>query len=112
MTEKSQEDTIRDLQSQIEKLTEERSDPQGVARIMSGYLNTLSPNSSNKQLVEEISFEHRTLQQNFTRLCIAWLEHCGSLDGMQYDLRNEASAMLGRSFIEKITQNMRRLPTI
>ena len=39
---------------------------------------------------DEMSKEHRTLQQNFTRLCIYWLSHCAS-DGYQYDGRNEAS---------------------
>ena len=34
--------------------------------------------------------QHRTLQQNFTRLCIAWLATCAS-DDYRYDGRNEAS---------------------
>ena len=109
MTEESPTETIRRLRAQIAKLNDERKDPQGVARIMSGYCNTLS-SGRNKEFVEEMSYEHRTLQQSFTRLCVAWLEHLGSLDDVQYDLRNEDSVNLGREFVEKI-QN-RHLSTV
>lgn len=39
---------------------------------------------------EALSREHRTLQQNFTRLCFAWIQHCAN-DDYATDLRNEAS---------------------
>lgn len=32
--------------------------------------------------------QHRTLQQSFTRLCFAWIEHCAS-EEYRTDLRNE-----------------------
>lgn len=39
---------------------------------------------------------HRTNQQAFTRLAIAWLKQCGS-DDYRYDGRNEASARAGKA---------------
>jgi hypothetical protein len=27
---------------------------------------------------QSMNSEHRTLQQNFTRMCLGWLEHCAS----------------------------------
>lgn len=44
----------------------------------------------------EMASQHRTLQQNFTRLCVAWLNTCGS-PSYQYDARNEGSHRLGES---------------
>lgn len=33
---------------------------------------------ANKAFCEAMSFEHRTLQQNFTGLCLAWIEFMGN----------------------------------
>lgn len=46
-----------------------------------------------------MSTEHRTLQQNFTRLCFAWLEFCAS-DDYRYDGRNEGSHQISKTIIE------------
>ena len=47
----------------------------------------------------EMTRQHRTLQQSFTRLCIHWLATCSS-DEYQYDGRNEASHRIAKALIE------------
>lgn len=47
-------------------------------------------NFNNKKFVEEFARDHRTLQQSFTSLCLAWIEYVGSPD-YQFDGRNELS---------------------
>ncbi len=41
--------------------------------------------------------EHRTLQQNFTRLCRAWFEHLAELKPGEYDLRNQGSVEMAKA---------------
>ena len=45
--------------------------------------------------------EHRTLQQNFTKLCVAWLKHLSEVE--YYDLRNEGSVKFAQSIKDKLT---------
>lgn len=61
------------------------------------YLNTF--NSKEKEFCEAMSCEHRTLQQNFTRLCLQWIEHCAS-DEYRTDARNERSKIISRELLE------------
>ena len=44
----------------------------------------------NDEFVQEMNKEHRTLQQNFTKLCLAWIKHVGS-ENYHFDDRNSAS---------------------
>jgi hypothetical protein len=46
--------------------------------------------------VHGMSRQHRTLQQYFTKLCLAWFRHLASLAPGQYDGRNEDSVILAR----------------
>ena len=48
---------------------------------------------------KEMTREHRTLQQSFTRLCIHWLCTCAS-DEYQFDGRNEASHEIAKAIIQ------------
>lgn len=111
MSEESPLATIRKLRAQIQEMNEQRTTPQGVARIMSSYVNSFN-DARTREFVDEMSREHRTLQQNFTRLCAAWLHHLGQDVHNLYDDRNEASVMLGRAFVENIPHETRHLPTI
>ena len=45
---------------------------------------------SNKAFCENMTNEHRTLQQAFTRLCFEWIKTCAS-DDYRTDGRNEHS---------------------
>ena len=48
---------------------------------------------------EQMTHEHRTLQQSFTRLCIHWLSTCAD-DDYKYDGRNEASHIVAKALID------------
>ena len=48
---------------------------------------------------KQMSSRHRTLQQNFTRLCIKWLYH---ISKQEYDLRNEASVKMAQKVVETL----------
>ncbi len=64
---------------------------------ITNYLNTYGDKS--EEFNDAMSREHRTLQQNFTRLCLAWIEHCAS-DDYHYDGRNEASHNTSKVILE------------
>ena len=87
------------------KTHQERLEEQ--VRAVSDVANQLSPRSSG-EFAEMFTREHRTLQ-NFTRLCVAWLEELAKPEA-RYDLRNEASVRLAREFMAKVTE--RGLPYI
>lgn len=51
--------------------------------------------------LEQMSREHRTLQQSFTRLCLQWLEQVSERKGPQFlDARNEASQKITSQMME------------
>jgi hypothetical protein len=52
---------------------------------ITGFINTFSDKSEGFNAA--MSREHRTLQQSFTRLCLAWIEHVASSD-YEFDGRN------------------------
>ena len=58
------------------------------AQMVSNFLNSFS--FSPKDFCEEFKKEHRTIQQNFTRLCLEWVKTCASED-YRHDDRNRAS---------------------
>lgn len=66
-------------------------------RKVSDMLNNMS--FDYEGFCKAMSNEHRTLQQNFTRLCIQWLCTCAS-DEYRYDGRNEASHEIAKALIE------------
>lgn len=66
-------------------------------RKVSEMLNSFS--FSPEDFCKEFTKEHRTLQQNLTRLCINWLCTCAS-DDYRYDGRNEASHKIAKALIE------------
>lgn len=55
-----------------------------------------------KLFAEAMGRQHRTLQQGFTRLCFAWIEHLASLQRGQYDLRNEASVVAAKKIVASV----------
>jgi len=75
-------------------------DIEETVRIMTDFVNNNS--CSNNEFAELMGREHRTLQQNFTKLCIAWFVHLSKVKEGWYDLRNEASVKLGKEFVKKI----------
>jgi hypothetical protein len=61
------------------------------------YLNSFS--NKEKEFIQEMNKEHRTLQQSFTKLCLAWLENCASED-YHFDGRNEDSHRISKEIVE------------
>lgn len=98
------------LHAELLKIQESLRNSQGIVRAVTCYLNSFD-NSRSEKFVEHMAYEHRTLQQNFTRLCVAWLTHLGR-DIKLYDDRNEASVKLGKLFLENVPEDARWLPLI
>ena len=48
------------------------------------------------EFVQGMDREHRTLQQCFTGVCLAWLNHLANTPEGHYDQRNEASIKIAR----------------
>lgn len=67
------------------------------AEFVGSFLNGVM-RSERAEFIREMSFQHRTLQQTFTSICLSWLNHLASLkDGEgAYDQRNEASVKIAR----------------
>ena len=72
-----------------------RNETENVRKV-SDMLNSFS--FSPEEFCKEFTKEHRTIQQNLTRLCIHWLCTCAS-DDYRYDGRNEASHKVARALI-------------
>ncbi len=58
--------------------------------------NYVNHTHEHKVFVEAMSQEHRTLQQQFTGLCLRWFLHLSELDSNWYDLRNEHSVKVAK----------------
>jgi len=54
-----------------------------------------------KEFNEAMSTEHRTLQQNFTRMCLGWMEHLAELPDNRVDLRNKASVETAKKLMKR-----------
>ena len=65
-----------------------------------------------KEVIAEMAVMHRTHQQNFTRLCVAWLNHLASLKEGQFDMRNEDSVRLAKKFAAAVPEDERYLSYI
>ena len=71
-------------------------DSRELTNIITNHLNTFGDKS--EAFNEAMSREHRTLQQNFTRLCLKWLEHVAS-DNYSTDGRNEQSKDIAQTLL-------------
>jgi hypothetical protein len=65
------------------------------------YLNSFS--SKEKEFIDQMNLEHRTLQQSFTKLCLAWLENCAS-EEYHFDGRNEQSHGIAKDMLNGFKQ--------
>ena len=56
-----------------------------------------------KAFVEQMSIEHRTLQSEFTTLCLEWLMKCREMyEDDRYDGRNEHACRMGKALWDYI----------
>jgi len=65
---------------------------------VSDYCNCFGSNFSEFAFV--MSKEHRTIQQNFTRICLEWLKELSNTE--YFDDRNEASVMFAKSIKDQL----------
>ena len=80
-------------------------DPEDMAKAMTDFINSFHPKS--KEFCDAMANEHRTLQQNFTRLCLAWLKKCDEMNKSgRYDLRNEDSVKLASKIVQAYGDEM------
>lgn len=67
---------------------------------------------SPKHIAEAMSYDHRTLQQCFTGICVAWFKKLAEMERTgNYDLRNEASVKLAKK-LEHELADVEGLPFI
>jgi hypothetical protein len=59
---------------------------------------------ANDEFIAEMSTEHRTLQQSFTKLVLKWMEYCASID-YRYDDRNKASHDICKKMIDAFRES-------
>lgn len=76
---------------------------------VSNGLNTFC--FSEKKFCEAMDREHRTLQQSFTRLCLAWIAHCAE-DAYRTDGRNEYSKTICKKIVDKVGKDDFYVPMI
>ena len=82
--------------------------PKEISRELSDMVNTMG--FDYKAVSEAMLNEHRTLQQNFTKLCLSWLYTIGDTD--RFDLRNEASVKAGKAVKNALGEYGQHLPHI
>ena len=73
---------------------------------MTSYVNSFT--SDYDEFAEKMGMEHPTLQQNFTKLCCAWLKHLATTD--YWDARNKASVDFAKSIKDELSNVV--LPTV
>jgi len=71
-----------------------------LAGAVANGLNSYSDDEVIKEFVDRMSREHRTLQQGFTRLVMAWLKYLSETP--HYDLRNEASVEMAKKIMKTL----------
>ena len=73
---------------------------------MTDYVNSF--NCDYNEFAQKMGMEHPTLQQNFTKLCCAWLKHLATTD--YWHARNKASVDFAKSIKDELWHVV--LPTV
>ena len=66
---------------------------------MTDYVNSF--NCDYEEFAQKMGMVHPTLQQNFTKLCCAWLRHLATTD--YWDARNKASVDFAKSIKDELS---------
>lgn len=73
-----------------------------VVKGLSSMLNSFNTDKVD-MFVQGMAREHRTLQQSFTGLCVAWMKELARMEECNcYDGRNEASVKLAKEIFAKV----------
>lgn len=74
-------------------------DGKDVAELMTKFVNSFSIDEKN--FIEKMGGEHRTLQQSFTKLCWLWFVKMAELGSAgRFDDRNKASVELAQKVVQ------------
>ena len=79
--------------------------------VVSQFCNVLD-RGYRDEFVQAMACEHRTLQQAFTGICLAWLCHLAALPEHHYDARNEASVRAAKAILKAVPDIKYGLPLI
>jgi hypothetical protein len=94
-----------------EKLKQPDKETKDLAYAISHWVNTHNRYDF-AGLINHIATDHRTLQQKFTAVCLAWFVHLAGLTENSFDRRNEASVRVAREIVEKVPNVTLGLPLI
>jgi pantoate kinase len=86
--------------------------PEEFVKTFSDFVNSLGNDSNYQKVIELMSYQHPSLQQQMTRVCLMWLEHLSNLEEFQYDLRNEASVELAKKLLAGVDTYELQVPLI
>ena len=76
------------------------TNPEDIKNLVNDITNFVNSYTVDEnQFIAQMSTEHRTLQQSFTRLVLKWLEFCASID-YRYDDRNKATHDTAKKLLE------------
>lgn len=84
-----------------------------VAQCLTDYVNPMG--HDNRLVATELTYEHRTLQQQVFELMITCIDTWANLNENQYDGRNEATVKASRKIIELCGDEwkyLKRMPLI
>lgn len=74
-------------------------------RLASHITDEINCGFNYKTFVEQMSREHRTLQSDFTTLCLEWLCKCREMyEEDNYDGRNEYACKIGKMIMDHIEE--------
>ena len=82
------------------------------ASTVTNYLNIIGTDERTAAFIGAMQREHRTLQQSFTGLCLAWISHLASQPDYAFDLRNEASRAVAKKIMAHLDKYDIILPSI
>lgn len=91
---------------------EDREKARELVEKVSRFGNVMCGEDRVKFFIEAMHNEHRTLQQSFTGLVLAWLKHLAALPENHYDLRNKASVEIARKLVGNLDKFDLHLPLI
>jgi hypothetical protein len=81
--------------NRLDRLNASHEEAMQLAEKISSFVNR-SGSQESAEFVQAMSRQHRTLQQGFTGLCVAWIEHLAALQPGQFDGRNQSSVELAK----------------
>jgi hypothetical protein len=89
---------VESTRQRIDRLNAAAEEAKHLADKIATFVNR-SGSMEGDEFVAQMSRQHRTLQQGFTGLCVAWIEHLAALKDGEFDGRNEASVLLAKQIV-------------